>query len=82
MLEFLWLTPHHPFMEKTLLMVVLGMGIWAWTFPMRQEQSLVSRLLEGKVFLIPKKEAYEEMDPLSFRKKGLDILDMIPGTPI
>lgn len=33
---------------------------------MRQEQSLVSRLLEGKVFLIPKKEAYEEMDPLSF----------------
>lgn len=49
---------------------------------MRQEQSLVSRLLEGKVFLIPKKEAYEEMDPLSFRKKGLDILDMIPGTPI
>lgn len=63
-------------------MVVLGMGILEWTFSVRQEQSLVSWLLEGKVFLIPKKEAHEEMDPLFFRKKGLDTPNVIPGTPI
>lgn len=45
--------------------------------------SLVGILGEGKVFLIPKKKAYEEMVPF-FLEKGLNILllHMILGTPI
>lgn len=64
---------------------VIGLGMGTRHKPAQRGTSNILLVdLARKVFLIPKKEAREELVPFFWREKGLDILwlEMTPESPI